>query len=200
MNPLELTFEPVTAEHWYEFEALLGGGQECQGCYCMWLRADDQETFRARIGEGNRDAMRALIEAGTVPGLLALANGLPVGWVAVGPREDFPALDQFAEFATTDRPDGPLWVCPCFYIHVGYRNRGVMTSLIGAAVAFAREHGAAAIEAFPVEPDAPVIPDGDAFGGFLSAFLAAGFVVIGRNPETYAQHSVGLRPVVRYTF
>ncbi|MGI6375240.1 MAG: GNAT family N-acetyltransferase [Anaerolineae bacterium] len=198
---LELTFVPVTPEHWLEFEALLGGGAECQGCYCVWLRQADQGVFRANLGTGNRDAMRALIESGKTPGLLALAGGLPVGWVALGPREDFPVLDQFVEFTTTDLPDGPLWVCPCFYVHVGYRRRGVMSGLIDAALAYAREQGAASLEAYPVEPDAPYVPQGDAFGGLLSAFITAGFDLMGRNPtETFAAHSVGLRPVVRYTF
>ena len=198
-SDLELTFVSVTPEHWYEFEALLGGGQECQGCYCMWLRVADPHTFQANLGEGNREAMRALIESGQVPGLLALAGEAPVGWVALGPRSDFPALDRFVEFTTTDAPEGPLWVCPCFYIHVGYRGRGVMTGLISAAVAYARVQGAVALEAYPVEPDTALIPDGDAFGGLLPAFLSAGFELIGRNPtEAFAEHSVGLRPVVRY--
>ncbi|NLX36622.1 MAG: GNAT family N-acetyltransferase [Chloroflexi bacterium] len=201
LDDLQLTFVPVTPEHWLEFEALLGGGTECQGCYCMWLREPDQELFGSRGAVGNRDAMRALIEGGKVPGLLALAGGLPVGWVAVGPRDDYPLLDRFVEFATIDPPEGPLWVCPCFYVHVGYRRRGVMSGLIEAALAYAREQGAAALEAYPVEPDADYVPHGDAFGGLLNAFMAAGFDLVGRNPtETFSAHSMGVRPVVRWTF
>lgn len=200
MEPLNLTYVPVTPETWCDFEQLLGGGDECHGCYCMWLRTPDQALFEQRQGNGNRAAMRALVESGHVPGLLAMAGGMAVGWMALGPREGFPVLDQFPEFATADPPGGALWACPCFYVHVGYRNRGVMTGLIGAALDYAREQGATAVEAYPVEPDAPTVPDGCAFGGLLPGFLAAGFEIIGRNPsDTFAEHSVGLRPVVRCT-
>ena len=201
MDSLHLTYQPVTPERWLDFEQLLGGGQECHGCYCLWLRTADQDLFRARMGNGNREAMHDLVASGPPPGLLAYAGGMAVGWVAVAPRAAYPVLDQFPEFTTTDEPAGPLWACPCFYIHVGYRNRGVMTGLIGAAVAYAREQGAAALEAYPVEPDKPTIPDGYGFGGLLPSFLAAGFELLGRNPsEAFAEHSTGLRPVVRYTF
>jgi hypothetical protein len=71
-------------------------------------------SYEAGKGKGNRTALRALVDAGQVPGLIGTRDGTPVGWVAVGPRESFPRLrgirgvpSMFAAAGfTVDRPLG----------------------------------------------------------------------------------------------
>ena len=68
-----------------------------------------------------------------------LAPAAVCRYMALGLR-DFPVLDQFVEFTTTDLPDGP-WVCPAFTCTCTPPR--AMSGLIDA-VGHAREQGAVA--------------------------------------------------------
>ena len=91
VNPWE--FHPLTPERWADFEKLFGkcGAGGC--CWCMWWRLPKRE-FDAQKGEGNRRAMKAIVDSGLVPGILAYHEGQPVGWCSVAPREEFPRLER----------------------------------------------------------------------------------------------------------
>ena len=68
-----LTFHPLTPERWDDFETLFGLRGACGGCWCMyWRRA--RPAFEKGKGAGNRRAMKALVESGTEPGILAYAG------------------------------------------------------------------------------------------------------------------------------
>lgn len=75
-NGFPLTFHPLIPERWGDFEALFGPKGACAGCWCMWWRLANKD-FEACKGEGNRQAMKALVETGTVPGILAYLDGTP---------------------------------------------------------------------------------------------------------------------------
>lgn len=81
-------WKPLTPETWPDFENLFGPRGACGGCWCMLWRLKNKE-YEAAKGEGNRSAMKALVEAGTSPGIIAYQSGEPVGWASVGPRADF---------------------------------------------------------------------------------------------------------------
>ena len=66
----------------------------CAGCWCMYWRVPRKEFTKGQ-GEPFREALKALVEGGTVPGLLAYEGGLPVGWISVGKREEFVLLAKF---------------------------------------------------------------------------------------------------------
>src|SRR4051812_23169221 len=90
-RPPDPDHRPLTPERWDDFARLFGDNGAYGGCWCMLWRLK-RADFERQKGAGNREAMRALVEAGAVPGLLAYTEGLPVGWCAVAPREDYPAL------------------------------------------------------------------------------------------------------------
>ncbi len=69
-SSLELEFHPLTTERWDDFEELFGENGACGGCWCMWFRQTRSE-FEKNKGEGNRRAMKAIVESGRVPGILA---------------------------------------------------------------------------------------------------------------------------------
>src|SRR6266576_3443890 len=71
---LKVEVHPLTPQRWPDFEKLFGKKGACAGCWCMWWRLP-AATWRARKGEGNRQAMRTLAKAGARPGLLAYADG-----------------------------------------------------------------------------------------------------------------------------
>ena len=52
----------------------------------MWFRLPRRDWVGGN-GAGNKRALRRLVSAGTVPGIVAYAGRTPVGWVALAPRE-----------------------------------------------------------------------------------------------------------------
>jgi len=49
-----------------------------------------------------------------------------------------------------DKTDDSVWAVTCFVTRKGFRRRGIGGALLHAAVAFARERGARAIEGYPI--------------------------------------------------
>ena len=66
---------PLTSRRWPDFENLFGPNGACGGCWCMWWRIK-RSQYDQQKGEGNRLAMRAIVDAGQVPGLLAYQDQL----------------------------------------------------------------------------------------------------------------------------
>jgi GNAT superfamily N-acetyltransferase len=186
--PGDLTFAPLTPDRWPDLEALFGPRGATGGCWCMWWRLKRSE-FDALKGEGNRVAFRMVVEEGPPPGVLAYADGQPVGWCAIAPRDDYPALARSRILKRVD--DQPVWSVTCFFIAKGWRRRGLAVHLLRAAVAFAGENGAQIVEGYPVEPRKDDMPGVFAWTGMASTFRRAGFVEVARRSET--------RPVMRLT-
>ena len=188
-------FHPVTPERWGDFEALFGERGACGGCWCMWWRLKRSE-FEKQKGAKNKRTMKKIVESGEVPGILAYADGQPVGWCAVGPRESYPVLQRSPTLKPVD--DQPVWSITCFFVAKPYRRRGVSGELLKAAVAYARKRGARIIEGYPVEPKKGQLPDAFAWIGLPSTFERAGFVEVLRRSPTrpIMQHMVGRRPGV----
>ena len=185
-RPLKLRFAPATAAHWRDIQKLFGPNGACAGCWCMWWRLPRRE-WSAGKGEGNKAALRRLMGGGTVPGIIALAQGKPVGWVAFAPREDYVRLSVSRTLKPIDAR--PVWSITCFFVARAYRGRGLMTRLIEAAVAFARKRGATLIEGYPTNPSGKTA-DAFMYTGTQSAFMRAGF-------ETAARPSKSARIVRR---
>lgn len=177
-------WHPLTPERWPDLERLFAGGVVA-GCWCMFWRLTGREFSRG-WGEGNRRALRALVDTGRIPGILAYRDGEPVGWCSVGPREDFGRLNR----SPTLRPvDGcPVWSIVCFYVAPGERRQGLMVFLIRAAAEYAAACGARAVEAYPLEGPGQV-PAGEAFTGLAEAFRRAGFTEAARRSRR--------RPILR---
>ena len=182
-----LAFHPVTPERWDDLEALFGPRGACAGCWCMWWRLK-RSVFTQQKGEGNRQALKAIIGSGEVPGLLAYDGEQVVGWCSIGPREVFPALERSRILKRVD--DQPVWSVVCFFIAKPFRRRGLTVDLLGAGVSYARDHGARIVEGYPEEPRKGQSPDPFVFTGLASAFRKAGFVEVLRRSET--------RPIMRY--
>lgn len=184
---VRLVFHPLTPERWEDLVALFGERGACGGCWCMWWRLKRSE-FEERKGARNKRAMKRIVESGEVPGILAYADGEPVGWCAVAPRESYPVLQRSRTLKPID--DQPVWSITCFFVARSYRRRGVSGRLVKAAVTHARKRGARIIEGYPVEPKKGRMPDAFAWIGLPSMFREAGFVEALRRSPT--------RPIMRY--
>ena len=182
----ELNFYPLTPGRWDDFEALFGPRGAVGGCWCMWWRIKRKE-YEANRGEGNRAALKAIVESGPAPGLLAYDGEAPIGWVSVAPRADFGVLQRSPTLKPVD--EQPVWSVVCFVVHKEYKGQGMSARLLQAAVDYAASQGAAMVEGYPIAPKSDDVPDIYSFTGFLSTFQAAGFVEVARRSEQ--------RPIMR---
>lgn len=187
MTTDDLRINPVTPDRWNDLEALFGPRGAVGGCWCMWWRLKRSE-FDQQKGAGNRAALQAIVTADEVPGLLAYVEEQPVGWVSLGPRENFPVLERSRVLKRVD--DQPVWSVVCFFIAKPYRRQNVSLKLLQAAVDYARTHAAQIVEGYPEEPRPGQAPHPFVFTGLASTFRQAGFVEVLRRSET--------RPIMRY--
>jgi GNAT superfamily N-acetyltransferase len=183
----DVTFHPLAPDRWSDLETLFGNNGAYGGCWCMWWRTT-RSDFGKQGNEGNRQALKAITEAGEVPGVLAYIDTQPVGWCSVAPREAFPSLDRSRTLKRVD--DLAVWSVVCFYVTKPYRRQGMMTELLLAAIDYAREHGARIIEGYPIDPKRGDLPPVSSFTGILSVFQEVGFVEVARRSEK--------RPIMRY--
>lgn len=181
-----LVFKPLTPRCWGAFRELFGERGACGGCWCMLWRVP-RSDFERQKGDGNEAAMRQIVEAGEVPGILAFYEGRPVAWCAVAPRICYPALERSRVLRRVD--NSPVWSISCLFVAKPFRRRGVSVRLLRAAVAHAGRRGGKIVEGYPVEPRKGEMPDVFAHTGLASAFLRAGFTECLRRSET--------RPIMR---
>ena len=181
-----IRFRPLTLDRWADFETLFGPRGACAGCWCMWWKLKRSDWER-RKGSGTKRAMKAIVRAGTVPGLIAYAGGEPAGWIAVEPRERYSLLERSRILQPLD--DRPVWSITCFFVRREHRGRGLSVALIEAAVDHVRRAGGTIVEAYPVQPKKSPMPPVFAATGLAAAFLRAGFRECARRSET--------RPIMR---
>lgn len=167
---VRVTVRPVTPDRWPDLVELFGPRGACGGCWCMWWRLP-HARYEGQKGAGTRRALKRLVAAGRVPGLLAYHRGRPVGWVALAPREVLTRLGRSRVLAPVDV--APVWSVVCLFIARAFRRRGLSVTLYRAAVREVRRRGARLVEAYPIEPRKQMA---DAFvsQGLASACRAAG--------------------------
>jgi GNAT superfamily N-acetyltransferase len=71
-----------------------------------------------------------------------------------------------------------VWALTCFVTRAGFRRRGISRALPWAAVDFARDRGARAIEGYPMTRKDVLL--GELHVGTLGTFAAAGFAEVSR--------------------
>lgn len=188
----ELRFKPVTMKEWDDLQQLFGKNGASNGCWCMWWRIKRSE-FEKQQGEGNRRALKKIIETGEVPGILAYIENRPVGWCSIAPREHFPVLDRSRTLKRVDSE--PVWSIVCFFIEKPFRGRGLTLRLIKGAVEYAKSRGAKIVEAYPLNAEKTKDPTVEGYTGFVTTFQKAGFREIIRRSErrSLMRYFIGLR-------
>jgi GNAT superfamily N-acetyltransferase len=186
--PPVLDFYPLTPDRWQDFEDLFGERGAYGGCWCMWWRSTRRE-FEERGSEGNRQAMKALVDSGQVPGILAYRQGQAVGWCSVAPREQYGALERSRVLKRLD--ERPVWSLVCLFVDRDHRGRGVAEALIRAAVDYVQEQGGAVVEAYPTQPREKRLPPVSSYMGLPAMFGRAGFVECARPSKS--------RVIMRYS-
>ncbi|WP_172294123.1 GNAT family N-acetyltransferase [Pseudoruegeria sp. HB172150] len=182
MNPYRFDIRSLTPERWEDFETVLGkSGQS--GCWCMYWLADGSRAFRDGARGGgeatNRSAFRTIVEKGPAPGLLAYDRDVPVAWVRILPRSRHPSLEN-SRFFRTQLPTDHVWSLSCFVVRAKWRRHGLTEQLTRAAIRYAREHGARAVEAYPTETDEKK-DSSSIYMGVASTFRRLGFEEVQRK-------------------
>jgi GNAT superfamily N-acetyltransferase len=183
---LKLAFHAVTPDRWPDVEKLFGKNGACGGCWCMTWRLTRSE-FASSKGAGNKKAFQKIVESGRAPGILAYADGRPVGWCAIAPRTDYPVLERSRVLAPIDTAQ--VWSVSCFFVSREYRRQGLTVGLLEAAVKHARSHGASIVEGYPHDLGETTLPAPFVWTGLLPIFRKAGFKEVGRRSPK--------RPIVR---
>jgi len=196
MDQSPIVVVPATPERWPDIEQFFAHIP----CWCQSWRLSSSEYGRLHEGQQHeqwvaerKNGLRRQLEAPTPPGVLAYLDDNLVGWCGLGPRSSMERLVRSRTIPNVD--DLPVWSIVCFLVRVGYRRRGVARSLLRGAIQCARDHGAPALEAYPVDPGGKRISSSFAYVGTLTMFEQEGFR---RVLQTFAR-SAGLpRQLVRF--
>jgi GNAT superfamily N-acetyltransferase len=144
----------------------------------MHWRLQKGERWEDIKGAPAKRRMKALMTSGRARGAIAFAGKEPVGWIAFGPRRDFPRLDRARTLACEDADR--VWSLPCFFIKAGWRDRWVAAALLAHALGALDRAGAEITEGYPVNlKPGQRLPNAFAWTGTRSLFEAAGFELAG---------------------
>jgi GNAT superfamily N-acetyltransferase len=187
IDPADLTIVPANEARWADLTAIFGGSDSGR-CNCQrfktrgwfWDQAtDDQRRARLR-DQTNCDDQ----DATSTTGLVAyLTRGrVPVGWVAVEPRTEYPrllGLPTVWRGRHEDKHDDGVWSVTCFVVRKGYRRRGITYALAAATVPYAKANGARALEGYAMRTQpGREITWGELHVGAVQVFTDAGFAQV----------------------
>lgn len=179
---------PANQASWEHLAAVFGVRGPAARCWCQRYKLARGEAFMSCSQEDLAGRLREQTGAGhpgskLTSGLVAYAEGEPVGWCAVQPRTAHRGLVRNASMAAwtgrdEDRADPGVWAVTCVLVRVAHRRRGVSGALVHAAVEHARIGGARVLEGYPLTTGSAVSEE--LHPGMLSTFLNAGFLQVHR--------------------
>jgi GNAT superfamily N-acetyltransferase len=171
-----------------DLQTVFGTRGEAARCQCQYFKLRQRdwgslpveelaERLREQTGCGDP-------AAAATSGLVAYLDGEPAGWCAVEPRTAYVRLQGARvpwKGRSEDKGDDGVWSVTCFVTRTAFRRRGVSRALASAAADFARQRGARAIEAYPMEVHAGErLHSGELYVGSRRVFADAGFAEVSR--------------------
>lgn len=156
----------------------------------MYYRRAGKSLVSA-TAQDNLQQLHELVDDDVVPGLIGYLDGAPVGWISLGPRDDFAKLRRSPIMKPVD--DADVWSIVCTYVAKTYRGQGLQHRLLSGAVDYARDSGVRLLEAYPV--DKPERSHDDfMFFGSRGLYERAGFAEVVRRSPTRLVMRRRLRP------
>lgn len=186
---------PATADRWSDVVRVFGRrGDDPSWCWCQRFLRSETASDDGKTSSDNRRALfEEISRAVTPPGLIAYVRGTPVGWTRVAPRDGLRGVrGNRALSRVLANEDAGVWWVTCFAVASGSRRSGVGFGLLEAAVRFAREQGAVAVEGHPVDVarlHGKRVGGSALFTGTRTMFVQAGFQDVARTHPS--------RPVMR---
>ena len=181
MNLAHIDIRPLAPQHladsldFFERRAF-ADNPKWLSCYCHFPHADHANiVWKDRSAAQNRAATCERIEAQTMQGWLAYADGQAIGWCNAGPRRLVEGLFDEPE-PLTER----IGAIACFVIAPAFRGQGLATALLGTVCDGLRERGFEWAEAYPRSDAAHAAQH---HHGPLVMYTAAGFEVVKDDGE-----------------
>lgn len=188
MSRLPYDVVPANEAAWSDLAAIFGVRGPAARCWCQRYKLAPGGAFVSCTPEDRADRLRDQTDAGhpgsgTTSGLVAYADGEPVGWCAVQPRTAYHGLVRNTNMAAwtgrdEDRAQPGIWAVTCVLVRAGHRRRGVSRALVRAAVEHARNAGARVLEGYPMITGSAI--NEELHPGVLSTYLDAGFIEVHR--------------------
>jgi GNAT superfamily N-acetyltransferase len=188
VEPGDLTIVPANQATWADLAAIFGSA-DSRRCNCQrfrsrgwfWDQATDEQRRAQLRDQTNCDDPEATSTAGRVAYLRD--GGVPVGWVAVEPRTEYPRLlglpTVWKGRPGEDKQDDGVWSVTCFVVRKGYRRRGITYALAAATVPYAKANGARALEGYAMRTQpGREITWGELHVGAVQVFTDAGFAQV----------------------
>ena len=117
---------PLTPGRWRDFSELFNTSATTRHCWCMWPRIITD--YRTQTDARNKRSVKKVVDTAKVPpGVLAYVDGVPAGWCAVAPRDDYSRPARSRTTAPLD--EQPVWSVVCFFIRRGMRGKGLTKTL-----------------------------------------------------------------------
>jgi GNAT superfamily N-acetyltransferase len=182
-----LSVVPANEASWEDLQAVFGTRGQASRCQCQRYKLRPRESFASSPVEERAFRLRRQTDCGhprsdTTSGLVAYLGGEPVGWCAVEPRTEYEGLVRNSrvpwEGRAEDKADDGVWAVTCLFTRAGFRRRGISRALARAAVTFARERGARAVEGYPMATTKAILEE--LHVGTEGVFAGAGFTVVSR--------------------
>ena len=183
----EISVLPANAASWEDLQTVLGTRGPGSRCQCQRYKLWPRESFGSFPAMERAHRLREQTDCGhpasaRTSGLVAYLDGEPVGWCAVEPRTAYGGLLRNARVPwadrTEDKTDDSVWAVTCLFTRAGFRKRGVSRALTRAAVDFARERGARALEGYPMTTTNAILEE--LHVGTEGVFADAGFTEVSR--------------------
>ncbi len=177
---------PANEASWEDLQTVFGTADYARLCQCQrfkvpgWIWQDS--TLEERTAMLRAQTACGRPRAVATSGLVGYLDDEPVGWVAVEPRTAYPKLrTSRVPWAGRheDKDDDGVWAVTCLVVRKDHRGRGLTCPLARAAVDFARDRGALALEAYPMITKPGVeITWGELHVGARQVFEDAGFALV----------------------
>jgi GNAT superfamily N-acetyltransferase len=126
------------AEHW-------------RGCYCQYyhLGCSNEQWLNTR-GEKAKEMALINVARGYTRGYLALDGKRVIGWCHTN---NHAKLLRLTEFIQPFLPQGHTAVVACFMVHPQYRQQGIASQLLQAAIEGSKVEGYSAVLGLPSAPN-----------------------------------------------
>jgi len=170
-----------------DLQAIFGRRGPASRCQCQRYKLAPRESFASFPDEEREFRLRQQTDCGhpesqTTSGLVGYLDDEPVGWCAVEPRTAYTGVLRNNRVPwmgrEEDKDDDSVWAVTCLFVRTGFRRRGVSRALARAAVDFARERGARALEGYPMTTTNAIAEE--LHVGTVATFAEAGLTEVSR--------------------